>query len=115
MLTDFSTEYSKRSDDEFLHLATQWHCLTREAAVALDAELLRRNLTESDRVEHQKFVKRHERRESRGRRRRIFGKRQFSWLEMLLALLQWQSWRARTLHFESDTTCDPDGRKLPSV
>jgi hypothetical protein len=40
--------------------------LTTEAATALDAELRRRNLTESDRVEHQKFVKRQERRESGG-------------------------------------------------
>lgn len=55
MLTDFSTEYSQRSDDKLLHLATQRHSLTTEAAVALDAELRRRNLTESDRVEHQEF------------------------------------------------------------
>ena len=62
MLTDFTTEYSPRSDDELLHLATQRHSLTTEAATALDAELRRRNLTESDRVEQQKFVKRQERR-----------------------------------------------------
>jgi hypothetical protein len=83
MLTDFSNEYSQRSDDELLHLATQRHSLTTEAATALDAELRRRNLTESDRVEHQKFEKRQVRREFRGRRRRIFGKRQFSWFELL--------------------------------
>jgi cation transport ATPase len=65
MLNDFSTEYSQRSDDELLHLATQQHFLTTEARAALDAELRRRNLTESDRVEHQKFVKRQERREGR--------------------------------------------------
>jgi hypothetical protein len=57
MLTDFSTEYSQRIDDELLHLATQRHSLTTEAAAALDAELRRRNLTDSDRVEHQRFVK----------------------------------------------------------
>jgi hypothetical protein len=85
MLTDFTTEYSQRSDDELLHLATQRQSLTTEAATALDAELRRRNLTESDRVEHQKFEKRQERREFRGRRRKIFGKRQFSWLELLSA------------------------------
>jgi hypothetical protein len=83
MLTDFSTEYSQRSDDELLHLATQRHALTKEAEAALDSELRRRNLTESDRVEHQKFAKRQERREHKGRRRKIFGKRQFSWLELL--------------------------------
>jgi hypothetical protein len=83
MLTDFSTEYSQRSDDELLHLATQRHSLTTEAVAALDAELRRRNLTESDRVEHQKFEKQQERHEFRGRRRKIFGKRQFSWLELL--------------------------------
>ena len=52
---DFSTEYSQRGDEELLHLATQRHSLTTEAVAALDAELSRRNLTESDRVEHQKF------------------------------------------------------------
>jgi hypothetical protein len=83
MLTNFSTEYAQRSDDELLELATQRHSLTQEAVTALDAELRRRNLTESDRVEHQKFVKHQERREYRGHRRKIFGKRQFSWRESL--------------------------------
>src|SRR5215469_14639159 len=88
MLADFSTEYRQRSDDELLELATQRHSLAIEAAAALDAELRRRNLTESDRVEHQKFVKRQEWQEFRGRRRRkIFGKRQFSWLELLSAFV----------------------------
>ena len=54
---DFCTEYSQRSDDELLQLATQRHSLTTEAAVAFDAELRRRNLTDSDRVEHQRLVK----------------------------------------------------------
>jgi len=57
MPIDFSTEYSERSDDELLQLATQRHSLTTEAAAALDAELRRRNLTDSDRVEHQRLVK----------------------------------------------------------
>jgi energy-converting hydrogenase Eha subunit A len=87
MLTDFSIEYSQRSDDELLHLATQRHSLTMEAAAALDAELHRRNLPESDRVEHQEFAKRQERRELRARRRKIFGKRQFSWVELLSAFV----------------------------
>ena len=87
VLTDFSTEYAQRSDDELLHLATQRHYLTPEATAALDAELRRRSLTESDRVEHQKFVKRQERHEHKDRRRRIFGKRQFSWLELLSAFV----------------------------
>jgi hypothetical protein len=87
MFADFSNEYSQRSDDELLHLATQRHSLTMEAAAALDAELRRRNLAESDRVEHQKFVKRQERREVRGRHRKLFGKRQFSWLELLSAFV----------------------------
>jgi hypothetical protein len=87
MLTDFSAEYSQRGDDELLQLATQRHYLTAEAAVALDAELRRRNLTESDRIEHQKFAKRQERREGRRRRRKIFGKLQFSWLEWLSAFV----------------------------
>jgi cation transport ATPase len=65
MLTDFTAEYSQRSDDELLHLANQRHYMTAEAVAALDGELRRRNLTESDRVEHQKFEKRQERREGR--------------------------------------------------
>ena len=86
MLTDFSTEYSERSDDELLHLASQRHYLTTEAAAALDAELRRRNLTESDRVEHQKFAKRQERREGRTRRWKIPGlKNQLSWRDILEA------------------------------
>ena len=63
MPNDLFAGYSERSDDELLHLATQRHYLTTDARAALDAELRRRNLTESDRVEHQKFVKRQERRE----------------------------------------------------
>ncbi len=47
MLNDFSTEYSERSDDELLLLASDRASLTTEAAAALDAELRRRNLTES--------------------------------------------------------------------
>ena len=57
MPIDLTTEYSQRSDDELLQLATQRHSLTTEAVAALDAELHRRNLTDSDRVEHQRFVK----------------------------------------------------------
>jgi len=65
MLTDFATEYSKRSDGELLHLASARHSLVPEAVVALDSELRRRNLTESDRIQYQKSVKRQERREGR--------------------------------------------------
>ena len=84
MLTDFSTEYSERSDDELLHLASQRHYLTTEAAAALDAELRRRNLTESDRVEHQKFAKRQERREGRSRHWKIPGlKYRLTWRDIL--------------------------------
>jgi hypothetical protein len=84
MLTDFSTEYSQRSDDELLQLATGRHSLTTEAASALDAELRRRNLAESDRVEHQKFVKRQERREGRRRRWKIPGlKDRLTWRDIL--------------------------------
>jgi|SRR5450631_136308 hypothetical protein len=65
MLADFATEYSRRSDGELLHLASARHSLVPEAAAALDSELRRRNLTDSDRIEHQKFAKRQERREGR--------------------------------------------------
>ena len=65
MLNDFSAEYSERSNDELLQLASDRHSLTTEAVAALDAELHRRNLTDSDRVEHQRFVKRQEQREAK--------------------------------------------------
>jgi len=87
MLNDFSTEYSERTDDELLHLASQRHFLTAEARTALDAELSRRNLTESDRIEHQRFVKRQEQREAKKHRRKPFGpfKYQLSWRDILWA------------------------------
>jgi hypothetical protein len=87
MLDDFSAEYYGRSDDELLQLATQRHYLTAEAAGALDAELRRRNLTEADRIEHQKFVKRQERRESRTHRRKTIDpfKYQMWWRDILCA------------------------------
>lgn len=87
MLDDFSTEYSERADDELLHLASQRHFLTTEARTALDAELSRRNLTESDRIEHQRFVKRQEQREATKHRRKPFGpfKYQLSWRDILWA------------------------------
>jgi hypothetical protein len=62
MLNDFFTEYSERSDDELLLLASDRASLTTEAATALDAELCRRHLTEFDQVRHQQFVKRNEQR-----------------------------------------------------
>ena len=87
MLNDFSTEYSERTDDEVLHLASQRHFLTAEARTALDAELSRRNLTESDRIEHLRFVKRQEQREAKKHRRKPFGpfKYQLSWRDILWA------------------------------
>lgn len=85
MPTDFSIEYSQRSDDELLHLASERHSLTMEAAASLDAELRRRNLTDSDRAEYQKFVKRQERREWKRRRRwKIPGlKERLTWRDIL--------------------------------
>lgn len=86
MPTDFSVEYSQMSDDELLHLATQRHSLRAEAAATLDAELCRRNLTESDRVEYQKFTKRQEQREGRRQHRKIPGlKRQLTGRDILEA------------------------------
>lgn len=85
MFNDFSTEYAEQSDDELLHLVTDRASLTDEAAAALDAELRRRNLTRSDQMKYQRFAHHMERREFRSRRRKIFGKRQFSWLELLSA------------------------------
>ena len=77
-------EYAKRTDDELLALAHARHCLTDEARIALDAELRRRNLTESDLKEHQQFVKRMERREYRSPRpRKLFGVAKLSGKQML--------------------------------
>src|ERR1017187_847662 len=86
MPIDFSAEYSQQSDDELLQSASDRHSLTIEAAAALDAELNRRNLTETDRVEHQRFVKRQEQREAKSHRRRTLGpfKYQMSWRDLLL-------------------------------
>lgn len=67
MLTDFATEYSTRTDGELLHLASARHSLVPEAAEALDAELSRRNLSEHDRIEHRKYVKRQEQHDDRKR------------------------------------------------
>ena len=89
MVNDFSTEYSERSDDELLLLASDRASLTTEAAAALDAELIRRNLSESDQVKHQQFVKRNEQREAKKRRRKIFGTRRDrgAWLDLLWTIL----------------------------
>ena len=85
----FSTEYSERGDDELLLLASDRSALTTEAAAALDTELRRRNLTESDQAKYQQFVKRNEQREANRQRRKILGTRRDlrSWLDMLWALI----------------------------
>ena len=87
MLNHFIAEYSERSDDELLHLASERRFLTTEAAAALDAELRHRNLTESDRLDHQRFVKRQEQREAAKHRRKAFGpfKYQMSCSDILTA------------------------------
>lgn len=87
MSIDFSTEYSGRSDDELLQLASERHSLTTDAAAALDAELRRRNLSEADRIEHQRSVRRQQQREARKHRRKPFGpfKYQLSWRDIFSA------------------------------
>ena len=90
MPSDFSADYSKRSDDELLLLASGRASLTTEAAVALDAELRRRNLTESDQHKYQRFVEHNEKREARRRRnKKIFGSwtDRGSWVDMFWSLL----------------------------
>lgn len=86
---NFSAEYFERGDDELLQLASDRSSLTNEAAAALDDELRRRNLRESDRTEHQQFVRRKERGEARRTRRKIFrwhGDRS-KWVDVLWTLL----------------------------
>ena len=89
MSNDFSTEYSERGDDELLLLASDPSALTTEAAVALDAELRRRNLTESDRAKYQHFVKRNDQRAANRQRRKILGTRRDrrSWVDVFWALI----------------------------
>jgi hypothetical protein len=89
MSNNFSAEYSERSDDELLLLFSDRASLTPEAAAALDAELRRRNLTESDQEKYQQFVRRTERREADRRRRKILGTRRDrnSWIDLLWALI----------------------------
>src|SRR4051794_1876087 len=86
MTNDFVTEYAERSDDELLHLASQRSSLTEEAAAALDMELQRRNLTPAELVNYKRSVHHADYRESRTRRRKIFWKWQYSWLEFLVVL-----------------------------
>jgi hypothetical protein len=85
----FPAVYSERNDDELLQLASDRSSLTNEAATALDDELRRRNLTESDRAKQQQFVMHNERREARRRQRRIFGswRDRRSWTDLFWALL----------------------------
>ena len=88
MSIDISTEYSKRSDEELLLLASDRASLTTEAATALDAELRTRNLTESDQAKYQHLVKRHEQRDASRRRRKILGtwRNRRSWVDLFWAL-----------------------------
>jgi TRAP-type uncharacterized transport system fused permease subunit len=89
MSNHFSTEYTERGDDELLLLASDRSALTTEAAAALDLELRRRNLTQSDQAKYQQFVKRNEQREANRQRRKILGTRRDlrSWVDMLWALI----------------------------
>jgi hypothetical protein len=113
MLYDFSAEYSKRSDDDLLQLASDRASLTSEAVAALDAELRRRNLTESDRLEYERFIKRQEKRETRKRRRKTFGtvKGQMSWLELLWAFVAMALISFTYLALPSRYQMKPDCRK----
>lgn len=81
---NLSAEYSERSNDELLQLASDRSSLTDEAAAALNDELRRRNLTESD-----QFVRRRERREATRRRRKIFGTRsdRSKWIDVFWTFL----------------------------
>src|ERR1700733_2575028 len=89
MSNDFSTEYTERVDDELLLLASDRSALTTEAAAALDAELRRRNLTESDQANYRQFVKRNGQREANRQRRKILGSGRDlgSWVDALWALI----------------------------
>ena len=89
MSNDFANAYSERDDDELLLLASDRTSLATEAAAALDAELRRRNLNESDRAKYEHFVRRNEQHEARKRHRRIFGTRRdlSSWLDLFWILL----------------------------
>jgi len=90
---NLSAEYSERSDDELLQLASDRSSLTSEAAAALNDELHRRKLTESDQTRHQQFVRHKEQREAMRRRRKIFGTRSDRsrwidrWVDMFWTLL----------------------------
>jgi hypothetical protein len=89
MSKDFYTDYAERSDDELLHLASDRASLTDEAAAALQAELSRRKLTESDQAKYQKAVEHQERRDALKQRRRIYGRRsdRNQWVDLFWTLL----------------------------
>jgi hypothetical protein len=85
MTTDFSLEYSRFSDDQLLALASTRASLIDVARLALDSEMTRRGLTQSDRIKYEQSVKMASRRETRRLRRKIFGSRadQDSWGDTL--------------------------------
>jgi hypothetical protein len=88
MFTELQQEYARLNDDELLRLASERSSLTDEAKVALDAEMRGRNLTAADIKTHARFVRKSELRETRRRRRKLFGARvpQRYGVETLVAL-----------------------------
>lgn len=78
MVSDFSTQYADLSDEELLRIASDRASLRDEAVFALDAEMQKRKLNNSDVAKQQRIVERSIRKESRRRRRKVVGSRR-SW------------------------------------
>jgi hypothetical protein len=88
LMTDFSPEYDRLSDDELLALASTGSSLTDVAKLALDRELSRRNLTDSERIKYEQFVNKAKRRDTRRLQRKIFGSREDldSWVNTFIII-----------------------------
>jgi hypothetical protein len=117
MLTDFTTEYSQRRDDELLQLSSERSALTAEAVDALDVELLRRNLTEADQAGYQKFKKQQGRRERRHRRIKLRGtyEDRLEWREVLCAFFVMGVITATYLSFPSRYRLSPDWEEAAAM
>jgi hypothetical protein len=86
-MINFYTEYQTLDDDAILRIAADRENLLEEARQALDSELLRRKLTQSDIGQYQKHVERAEIEEQvaslpflfpQGIGKRLFGKRSYA-------------------------------------
>ena len=73
MVSDFFSQYADLSDEELLQIASDRASLRDEAVVALDAEMQKRKLNNSDVTKQQRVFQQSMRQESRRRHRKVLG------------------------------------------